>query len=255
MAMMLGVQAGEKVGGGFVAGFGQLAAPAHEQAVAETAKHADDQHGTRSARAQPARGGTEDLRTQPIAWSVGQSLGAMFSLICQPAPIQTFASLEEFSAPRSRRLGCFANLARGNDVIASGGGWRRFEPFHLCQRGKHPSADAFPLERIHRDDVAFFTNHHARTETVMMSAAAPRQEHEPRRQHPRHSDPGRNMETGVGNAGHARQKQSRHGAEAGDHAPRAPVPNQFLAGFSCPHICQRGCIFLILKYHAGGKCL
>src|SRR5665213_1373334 len=45
IAMMIGVHVGEKVGGGFVVGFGLLAAPVHEEAVAETTKHANDQHG------------------------------------------------------------------------------------------------------------------------------------------------------------------------------------------------------------------
>jgi hypothetical protein len=43
--MMFGVHGGEKVGGRFMARLFLLAAPMHEQAVAETAKHAHHQHG------------------------------------------------------------------------------------------------------------------------------------------------------------------------------------------------------------------
>jgi hypothetical protein len=47
IAMMVGVHGSEEVSGGFVVGLALLAAPVHEQAVAEAAKHADDQHGMR----------------------------------------------------------------------------------------------------------------------------------------------------------------------------------------------------------------
>ena len=43
--MMLGVHGGEKVGGGFVLGFGLSAAPMHEQAVAEAPEHSHHPHG------------------------------------------------------------------------------------------------------------------------------------------------------------------------------------------------------------------
>jgi hypothetical protein len=49
--MMVGVHGSEEVGGGFVVGLGLLVTPVHEQAVAEAAKHADDQHRMRSAHA------------------------------------------------------------------------------------------------------------------------------------------------------------------------------------------------------------
>jgi len=45
--MMVGVHGSEEVRGGFVVGLGLMAAPVHEQAVAEAAKHADYQHGMR----------------------------------------------------------------------------------------------------------------------------------------------------------------------------------------------------------------
>jgi hypothetical protein len=47
IAMMVGVHGSEEVRGGFVVGLGLMAAPVHEQAVAEAAKHADYQHGMR----------------------------------------------------------------------------------------------------------------------------------------------------------------------------------------------------------------
>jgi hypothetical protein len=45
ITMMFGIHGGEEISGGFVAGLFLLAAPVDEQAVAETAKHADDAHG------------------------------------------------------------------------------------------------------------------------------------------------------------------------------------------------------------------
>ena len=45
VTMMFCVHGGEEIGGGFVVGLLLLAAPMHEQAVGEPAKHPDDVHG------------------------------------------------------------------------------------------------------------------------------------------------------------------------------------------------------------------
>jgi len=95
------------------------------------------------------------------------------------------------------------------------------------------------LELIHRGYVAFFANFQTQADAAPMSAAAPCQEQNPGRQHPRHSDPAWDMEAGMGDAEYTRQQYNRCRTEAGDHTTRAPFTCQFFGRFSNPHNQQR----------------